>query len=287
MDLRSVEFFLTVAEEGSISQAAERLHISQPTVSREMMELERELGKTLLVRTSRNVSLTPDGLLFRDTARDMLALYRKAVTQQAEPVELAGDIYLGAGETESFSFMAEQIKAFREEHPKVCFHVISENADEIRDDVDKGVLDFGFVMRSGNLDRYARMEIQRRESWGALVPAEHPLARKKSVSGKSLLNYPLILPENQSFRQQLMEWLEGEPEIAATYNLIHNVLLLVKNGAGLILCLNDPALAESGLVFVPLRPAHWVSPVLIWKKQAVHAPAARAFLESLGYSEDE
>ena len=116
MDLRGIEFFLTVAEEGSISRAAERLHISQPTVSREMMELERELGKTLLVRTSRNVSLTPDGLLFRDTARDMLALYRKAVTQQAEPVELAGDIYLGAGETESFSFMAEQIKAFREEH---------------------------------------------------------------------------------------------------------------------------------------------------------------------------
>ena len=250
MDLRGIEFFLTVAEEGSISRAAERLHISQPTVSRDMIELERELGKTLLVRTSRNVSLTPDGLLFRDTARDMLALYRKAVTQQAEPVELAGDIYLGAGETESFSFMAEQIKAFREEHPKVCFHVISENADEIRDDVDKGVLDFGFVMRSGNLDRYARMEIQRRESWGVLVPAEHPLARKKS-------------------------------------NLIHNVLLLVKNGAGLILCLNDPALVESGLVFVPLRPAHWVSPVLIWKKQAVHAPAARAFLDSLGYSEDE
>ncbi len=287
MDLRSIEFFLTVSDEGSISRAAERLHISQPTVSREMMELEKELGKTLLVRTSKNVTLTQDGLLFRETARDMLALYQKALRQKARPADLAGDIYLGAGETESFSYLAEKIKAFREKHPKVCFHIISENADEIRDDIDKGVLDVGFVMRSGNLDRYQRLEIDRRESWGALVPPDHPLTRHRSVSGKSLLQYPLILPENRSFQQQLIEWLGGEPVVPATYNLIHNVLLLVKNGAGLILCLSDPVLTESGLCFVPLRPAHAVSPVLIWRKHSAVSPAVGAFLRSLGYSEIE
>ena len=287
MNLRSLEFFLTVAEENSISRAAELLHISQPTVSRDMMELEKELGKTLFVRTSKNVRLTPDGLLFRETARDMLALYRKAVSQKAEPAELAGDIYLGAGETESFSYLAERIKAFRAAHARVCFHILSENADEIRDDIDKGVLDFGFIMRSGSLDRFERLEIDRRESWGALTPLDHPLTQHKSVSGKSLLKYPLILPENHTFQQQLKEWLGGEPEVAATYNLIRNALPLVKNGTGLVLCLSDPDLSEGGLRFVPLRPAHTVSPVLIWRKRRAQSPAAEAFQRFLCHSDIE
>ncbi len=287
MNLRSIEFFLTVAEEGSISRAAERLHISQPTVSREMMELEKELDKTLLVRTSRNVSLTPDGLLFRETAKDMLELYRKAKTQKAQSAALAGDIYLGAGETESFSFLAEKIRLFRQENPGVCFHIISENADEIRDDIDKGTLDFGFVMRSGSLDRYEQLEIDRRESWGALVPGSHPLAEHKSVGGKSLLEYPLILPENRTFREQIRQWLDGEPQVAATYNLIRNALMLVENGTGLILCLSDPAFSANGLRFIPLRPAHTVSPLLIWRKRRALSPAAAAFLGAMGYSEYE
>ena len=287
MDLRTLQFFLTVAEEGSISRAAEQLHISQPTVSREMMELEKELNKTLLVRTSKNVSLTPDGLLFRETARDMLALYQKAVAQKAESADLVGEIYLGAGETESFSYIADRIKEFRKSHPKVVFHIISENADEIRADIDKGVLDLGFVMRSGNLERYHQLEIDRWESWGAIVPLEHPLAQNKSITGQALLQYPLILPENQAFQKQLIGWLDGEPEIAVTYNLIRNALPFVKNGTGLVLCLNDPALTESGLCFVPLRPAHVVSPVLIWKKHVVQSPAVQAFLKTFGYSKSE
>ena len=287
MDLRTLEFFLTVAREGSISRAAEQLHISQPTVSREIISLEKELGKTLLVRTSRNVTLTPEGLLFRETARDMLALYQKAVTQHAQPPELAGDVYLGAGETESFSWLAEKIRVFREEYPRVCFHIISENADQIKDGIDKGVLDFGFVMGAGDPDRYHQLEIDRRESWGALVPAEHPLAGHRSVSGGSLVKYPLILPENQGFRQQLLGWLDGDPQVPATYTLIRNALPLVKNGVGLALCLSDPALTENGLCFVPLRPAHAVSPVVLWRRHAVLSSAVNAFLESLGAGAQE
>ncbi len=287
MNLRSLEFFLTVAEEGSISHAAERLHISQPTVSRDMMELERELGKNLFIRTSKNVSLTPDGLLFRETARDMLALYQKAVTQKADPAELAGDIYLGAGETESFHYLAEEIHSFRQKYPKVCFHIISENADEIRDDIDKGTLDFGFVMKSGSFDRYGCLEIARQECWGVLVPEDHPLAAREWVRGKELLEYPLILPENKGFRQQIAGWLEGEPRTAATYNLIRNALYLVKNGTGLVLCLSDPVFEQNGLRFVPLKPARKVSPVLIWRSRRSHTPEAEAFLNHLGYSEYE
>ncbi|MBQ1369152.1 MAG: LysR family transcriptional regulator substrate-binding protein, partial [Firmicutes bacterium] len=211
-------------------------------------------------------------------------LYQKAVAQKAESADLVGEIYLGAGETESFSYIADRIKEFRKSHPKVVFHIISENADEIRADIDKGVLDLGFVMRSGNLERYHQLEIDRWESWGAIVPLEHPLAQNKSITGQALLQYPLILPENQAFQKQLIGWLDGEPEIAVTYNLIRNALPFVKNGTGLVLCLNDPALTESGLCFVPLRPAHVVSPVLIWKKHVVQSPVIQVFLKTLGYS---
>ena len=287
MNLRTIEFFLTVAEESSITRAAERLHISQPTVSREIIELEKELDKPLFVRTSKNVRLTADGLLFQDTARDMLALYRKALSQKAKDDELRGEICLGAGETESFSCLADKIRDFRRENPKVCFHIISENADEIRTDIDKGVLDLGFVMQSGRLDHYERLEIDRRESWGVLVPDGHPLAGHERVSGKSLLKYPLILPENQTFSLQLVQWLGGEPEVAATYNLIYNVLMLVENGTGLILCLHDPAISRNGLHFIPLHPARTVAPMLIWRKHHALSPAASAFLRAFGYSQDE
>ncbi len=286
MNIRTIEFFLTVAEENSITRAAEILHISQPTVSRDIKELEKEIGKTLFIRTSKNVTLTPDGLLFRETARDMLALYRKAVSQRAEPTELTGDIYLGAGETNSFSFLAEMIRVFREAHPKVCFHIISENADEIRDDIDKGTLDFGFVMESGNLDPYERLEFDRPERWGVLIPEDHPLAGIKSVSARKLLQYPLILPENRTFQQQLRAWLGGEPNLAATYNLIRNALYLTRNGMGLIICLSDPSYREMGMEFIPLLPLHTVSPVLIWKKRLTASPVAAAFLEFLNESED-
>ena len=287
MDLRSIEFFLTVAEEGSISKAAERLHISQPTVSRDMMELEKELGKTLFTRTNKNVRLTQNGLLFRETAKDMLTLYQKAKTQNAESAEIAGDIYIGAGETESFSFIAEKIRRFRQEYPGVCFHIISKNADEIKYDIDNGVLDFGFIMQSGSLEHYERLEIDRIERWGVLVPSDHPLALNDRISGKALLQYPLILPENQTFREQIVEWLGGEPVVAATYNLIRNVLLLVANGTGLILCLNDPAFSENELRFIPLRPSRVVSPILIWRKHHILSSASIAFLRTCGYSEFE
>ena len=141
MDLRVLEYFLMTAEEGSITHAAELLHVSQPTVSRQLMDLERELGKTLLIRTKKNVSLTKDGLLFRETAREILALYQKAVREDASAGELSGDLYIGMGETGSVRFLAQEIAAFQTLYPGVHFHLISENADRICEDIEKGLLD--------------------------------------------------------------------------------------------------------------------------------------------------
>ena len=139
MDLRVLEYFLMTAEEGSITHAAELLHVSQPTVSRQLMDLERELGKTLLIRTKKNISLTKDGLLFRETAREILALYQKAVREDASAGELSGELYLGMGETGSVRFLAQEIAAFQKLYPGVHFHLISENADRICEDIEKGL----------------------------------------------------------------------------------------------------------------------------------------------------
>ncbi len=279
MDLHVLENFLAVAEIGNITRAAERLHISQPTISRQLMELERELGKTLLHRTNKSISLTPDGMLFRETARDILSLYRKAKESNTESGELIGDIYLGAGETESFSFLAEKIKAFRLQHPKVCFHIFSENAERICENIDKGILDFGFIMRSGRTENYNCIAFAIKEYWGVLVRQSHPLADKGLISAAELQKETLILPENSVFKKEILHWIGGQPILAGTYTLIRNALVLAKKDVGSIVCLRDASFTEDGLIFLPFDPPKEVSPLLIWKKGKVFSPAGQAFLE--------
>ncbi len=174
MDLRVLQYFLMVAEEGSITHAAELLHVSQPTVSRQLMDLEEELGKVLLIRSKKNVSLTKEGLLFRETAREILSLYQKALREDSDREELLGDVYLGMGETGSVQFLAEQIARFQERHPGVHFHMISENADRICEDIEKGLLDMGLVMRNVNPSTFEVLELGLSETWGVLVPEGIP-----------------------------------------------------------------------------------------------------------------
>ena len=147
MDLRVLEYFLTVADEGNISHAAQLLHVSQPTISRQLIELEEEIGKKLFVRTNKKVILTEDGILFRQSAKDIMSLYAKARTDRTEQGELAGDLYIMTGEIESFELVAERIREFHELHPKVLFHIHSGNAEEICAAIDKGTVDIGYIVQ--------------------------------------------------------------------------------------------------------------------------------------------
>ena len=287
MDLRVLEYFLAVAEVGGISRAADILHISQPTLSRQLMELEREIGSTLLIRGKRSVTLTPDGLMFRETTRDILALYQKAQEKHAQSTELSGDIYLGSGETESFSTLADQIKAFQERYPKVCFHIFSAHAEKIRDDVDKGLLDLGLMMRSVSTEKYENLAIGREEHWGVLLPREHPLAERDALDPKELRKTPLILPENTVFRKEVLCWIGGQSDVRATYTLVRNAILLELAGGGHIVCLDMPATSSHGLVFVPFAPTRKSEPVLIWKQNSAVSPAVQVFLDYLDHPEEE
>lgn len=289
MDLRVLEYFLMVADEGNITHASELLHVSQPTISRQLMMLEKELGKTLFIRTRRNVSLTQEGLLSRETAREILALYRKAVQEDTATEVLSGDIYLGMGETVSVDFLMKQVAAFREYHPNVHFHLISENADRIREDIEKGLLDIGFVMCRVNPSTFEILELDLRETWGVLLPEDHPLTGETAVTEKQLRQERLILPENTSFKSELLHLLgaDSEKRVGATYNLIHNAFLLARASHELIVCLGQPGEQQDGLVFVPFAERKDAFATLFWKKKPVQSPATEAFLAYISHTISE
>ncbi len=283
MDLHVLEYFLMVAEEGNITRAAELLHVSQPTVSRQLMDLEAQLHKTLFVRTRKNVRLTPDGLLFRETAREMLALYRKALRWDESAQALVGEIYLGMGETGSVSFLAQQIARFRRENPGVGFHLISENADRIAEDIEKGVLDAGFVMRRVDPAAFEILDLGLEETWGVLLPGDHPLAGEPQLRPQQLRGERLILPENTVFKSELVRFLgrEEEQRADAAYNLVANALELARAAHEGVVCLGVPGEAQAGWTFVPFTPRRTAAASLIWKKRPVQPPAVEAFLRQI------
>ena len=178
MDLRVLEYFLTVADEENISHAAELLHVSQPTISRQLMELEEELDRKLFVRTNKKVILTEEGVLFRETAEDILKLYYRARADHTGQSELEGEIYIACGEIESFDLVAGKIRDFHLNHPKVQFHIHSGNAEEICAAIDKGTADIGYIVQSVNTMKYEVFSLNTSEQWGILVNRNHRLAAK-------------------------------------------------------------------------------------------------------------
>ncbi len=289
MDLRVLEYFLMVAEEGNITRAAELLHVSQPTVSRQLMELEAEVGKPLLVRSKRSISLTRDGLLFRETAREMLALYEKAVQPDGDEETLVGDLVLGTGETGAFRWLAGQIGRFQECYPAVKFHIISENADRILEDIEKGLLDLGFVHRQVRPVTFESLELPLRERWGVLLPEDHPLAERETLSPKDLRRERLILPGNTVFQKELLRWLGAgaENRVAGSCNLIHNAITMTQLGIGLAVCFGREEPHGPGLRFVPFAGMKEAPSYLAWKKRPVQPPAVERFLEQLSHAVSE
>lgn len=277
MDLRVLEYFVTAAEEENISHAAQILHVSQPTVSRQLAELEHELGKKLFERTNKKISLTADGVLFKETASNILMLYEKA-KQKNEAAELTGDYYIGAAEIESFEYVAGKIREFQEKHPKVRFHILSENAEHIRDGIHLGTLDLGFIPRSVAIMKYEFLELPFEAEWGIAVRRDHPLAQRPYVTREELKNEKLILPENSVLREELQVWQRGSENACIFYTLVHNALILTEAGAGLTVCLKAENSLPADLVFVPFSPGMETGSMLIWKKDAAHSPVHQEFL---------
>ncbi len=282
-----LRYFLTVAREASFSRAADALYMSQPTLSRQIRDLEEELGTTLFVRTNRNVTLTRDGMRLRRRAQEIVELMDRT-REEFENLDedISGDVCIGSGETHAMRALARVAIDVRREHPGVRYHLFSGNADDVTERLDRGLLDFGVVIDPADLHKYDFLRIPGSDSWGLLMPADHPLAAKEAVTPGDLDGVPLLVSRQSMVAGDLARWLGGDfdrLEIAATYNLVFNAAIMVEQGMGCALTLDHlvGSMDVGGLCFRPLAPKVESGLNLVWKKYQVFSPAAEAFLRGV------
>ena len=276
MEIRTLRYFLAVAREGSITRAANFLHLTQPTLSRQMQDLEEELGRPLLIRKSHRVDLTPEGVLLRRRAEEIVAMVDKTEAEfTALEDTVSGDVYIGSGETRGLCPVAKVIRQMRAESPAVRYHLYSGNAQDVTDRLDKGLLDFGIVIEPADISKYDALPLPARDVWGVLMRRDSPLAAKAYLEKADLMDL-----------NAFADWFGadfGKLDIAANYNLVFNAAILVEAGVGYAVTLDGLAdtSPESALCFRPLRPRLESGLDLIWKKYQIFSPAAELFLARL------
>ena len=291
MEIRVLRYFLTVAREGSITRAANFLHLTQPTLSRQLQDLEKELGQKLFIRGSHNISLTPEGMILRKRAEEIVDMVDKTESVfRSISDTVSGDIYIGGGETESMKYIAEVIKDMREEYPAIKYHLYSGNAEDVTERLDKGLLDFGILIQPTDLSKYEYITLPSKDVWGVLMKKDSALALKKEIKLDDLYDLPLIcsrqVVKRTSVKNDFLEWFGGNFEkmnVAATYNLVYNARIMVEEGIGYALTLDKlvNTMHTSNIAFRPLSPKLESGLDIVWKKYQIFSPAANLFLSKL------
>lgn len=288
MELRVLKYFLAVAREENITRAAALLHLTQPTLSRQLMQLEEELGVQLFHRSRYHIVLTDEGMLLRRRAQELVDLAEKTEREFAcRETELMGEISIGAGETRSMSFLSRAMVSFRTLYPKVTFRIFSANADDVRERLDMGILDMGLLTEPVDVGKYAFCRMREKDLWGVLVRADSPLAAMEAVTPQDLEDVPLLISGREIVQRELASWF-GERweklQIAATFNLVLNAANMVRCGVGTALCF-DLNTAFDDLRFLPLSPRMETGTVLVWKKDQILTPAVEAFHQHIKNAE--
>ena len=287
MDIRVLKYFLAVAREESITRAAEQLHMSQPPLSRQLKDLEDELGKQLLVRGSRRVKLTEEGRILRRRAEEIINLVEKTEAEiMTASDEISGWLCIGGGETEGMRLLTKVLKGMRDDYPNLRFHLVSGNADEITAQLERGMLDFGLLLEPVDLTGYDFIRLPVTDHWGVLMRSDEPLAAKPYIQPEDLLQLPLLCSAQQMIQNELSGWMGGDYDrlrVIGEYNLLYNAALMVEEGVGSALCLDSVTCTCEGgpLCFRPLEPRLEVGMVLVWRKYHAFSKAARKFLERL------
>jgi len=287
MDIRILRYFLTIAREESITGAANFLHLTQPTLSRQIRELEEELGTTLLIRGNRNITLTESGMLLRKRAEEIISLVDKTEAELTEPEEaISGDIYIGSGETEAIRAIAKIAKKLQEDYPMIRYHLYSGNADNVKDRLDNGLLDFGILIEPSDIKKYNFLRLPATDNWGLLMRKDSDLASKNSINPKDLWDIPLLCSSQSMVKDVLSGWIGKNMDdlnIVATYNLIYNATIMVEEGFGYALCL-DKLVNTSGtsnLCFRPFSPVLEAHLDIVWKKYQVFSKSAKTFIDHI------
>jgi len=290
MELRVLEYFLAVAREQSISAAAEFLHLTQPTLSRQLKDLENEFGKQLFIRGNRRVALTEDGAYFRKKAEEIVTLaHRTEAEMKNADQTIVGDIYIGAGETDAVRNIARAAHELQKEFGGIHFHIISGDTADLTDRLDKGLFDFCLLLGDIDQSKYEYLTLPYTDTWGILMRKDSPLAEKDSIRAQDLWDKPLILSRQILNVPQFMRWFEkpaSDLNITATYNLAFNASIMAREHMGYVLTLDKLINTEgTDLCFRPLSPKRIVGMVLVWKKYRPQSKAAAKFIEALSRAE--
>ncbi len=285
MEIRVLRYFVTVAREENITKAAEKLNITQPTLSRQIHQLEEEFGKKLFKRGNHDIKLTEDGYLLRKRAEEILDLVEKTESEMTlQDEDISGDIYIGAGETDAFRLIAKTVKEIQKNHPGVKFHNISCDSIDVIDKLNKGLVDFGILFEPSNYMDFEHIRFPVHDTWGVLMRKDSDLAENEYITSEMLINKPLILSRQMMNGLDFPEWIglsEENIKISATTNLIFNGSLLVDEGIGYAVTLDRliNCTGDSNLVFRPLYPHKSAQMYLVWKKYQVFSKAADLFLK--------
>ena len=287
MDIRELRYFLAVADEQNITKAAERLYISQPSLSKQMSNLEEEIGAPLFIRGGRKITLTESGILLKKRAEELMDLYDKTRCElMSHEKEISGTVYIGGGESRAMSVTAAAAKKVMTDYPRIKFDFFSGDAQSVTEKLEKGLLDFA-VLVDGDTSPYESLRLPYGDTWGLLVRKDSPVGAKNSVSVREARKLPLIVSRQGTSQGGILRRLFGGDtdalNIKAVYNLVYNASLLVNEGIGCAVGI-DGIINTSGngsLKFVPFEPAVKTYLDVMWKKRQVFGKAAVVFLKYL------
>lgn len=286
MDIRVLRYFLAAADQESISGAAQKLHVTQPTLSRQFMELEEELGHTLFIRTNRKLHLTAKGKLFYERAQAIVNLFDRTKEEIRTEDEMTGEIRIASGETPALKSLARAIARLQQEAPKVRFHVVSGAETQVKSELHSGLTDFGVFVGKADTLGYSAIKLKQKDVWGLLTHVDGPFAGKNCIEASDLIGVPLLCSEQSFKRNEFDGWLNNlrhDLNIVGTFNLLYNAYVLASAGVGHVLALGgviNPSPA-SGLVWLPLHPKLECDIVVAWNRSRNLSPAANRLIALL------
>lgn len=286
MEIRVLRYFLEIARAGNMTRAAETLHISQPTLSKQMKDLEQELGKKIFRRGSSSVSLTDEGMLLRKRAEDILDMVDKTADEfKALNNITGGEARIGCAESHQIKYLAQAIKSFKEKYPLFRYHITSGNTEQVTERLDRGLIDFAVIVEPPNLSKYNYLEVPETNTWGLVIRSDDPLGQKETICADDLTDLALICSE-QAMQVDIPRWCGEKADtlnLSGTTNLAYNGSVFVKEGLGYMLTFDKLINTGegSGLCFRPLSPPLETKMYVIWKKYQVFTPIAELLLEEL------
>lgn len=286
MEIRVLRYFLAIAREENMTRAAKYLHVTQPTLSKQIKLLEEELGKKLFIRSNHNIKLTEEGLLLRKRAEDIVKMVDKTTEEFQSLDEISGgDIYIGGAESKAIKYFVEAAKNLYDQYPNIRFHLYSGNTETVSERLDKGLLDFAIIAQEVDLSKYQYIKIPYQDTWGLIMSKSSPLAKKQTITLDDLLQLPLIV-SRQGISEDYPKWF-GEKldqlNIVATFDLIYNASIMVQEGFGYALSFDNLVNTgvDSNLCFRQLEPLLQTNIYVIWKKYQVFSPVANLLLEEM------